>query len=340
MHRHTLQSPGRRRRPLGVLLALTVLAATTLARADADPHALLARMNQALAALDYDGVATYTQGDDLAVVRVTHVREGGEVRERLVHLNGARREIRRSGDRVECVMRRGDEILQLARSIPAGPFVRTFTPSLQQVPEHYRLTVGRMNRVADRPASELLIRPRSDDRYGYRIWLDDETGLLLRYELLDTRSNRRIEIFQFTEIDIGEAVAPIRFEAVSGEDMVVQELMLAETRTGSEDSDTGGWQPEWLPQGFEVAARDRRMVPRSLRAVSTRVYSDGLASFSVFVEPVSHARQIQDLSQRRGGTVAVIRTLQGAAGAALVTVVGEIPPQTAERVASRIRASQ
>lgn len=321
-------------------------------RAGDDPAALLHRMNQALSMLDYDGISTYVQGDDVAVLRLAHSSDRGVPREHLVHLNGPPREIRRLGDRVLCVMRRGDEILELARSVPAGPFVRAFTPSLDRVPAHYRLAAGRMDRVAGRTARELVVRPRQDDRYGYRLWLDDETGLLLRYELLDMRVGRRLEIFQFTQLVTGAAVAPLEFEPIADADMVVIELFLAEgaaaagaaavAAAGGAAVDQGaarspGWQPGWLPPGFELAAQDRRTVPRSLRDVSTRMYSDGLASFSVFVEPAGSQHPTRDLQRRRGGTVAISRAVRDESISALVTVVGEIPAHTAERIARRIR---
>lgn len=330
----------RRRVPGPRIPALAVLALAlgvwSLA-AQAEPQDLLLRMNAALAQLDYQGIATFVRDDELSVLRVVHVVVDGEQRERLVHLNGPHREILRQGDRVVCLMRPGDDLLALGRGVPAGPFVRAFTRGWGRIPEHYRLVEGRMDRVGGRPARELLIRPRDRDRYGHRLWIDDATGLLLRSELLDpSTARRRLEIFQFTELSVGPGVDPAAAEPEASGDVVWQELMLADA-DGNGPPDTAAWTVGWHPEGFLLAAADRRTKPRSLRQVSTLLFSDGIASFSVFVEPLARSAPLSEGSTRRGGTVAVTRALDGAGGRALVTVVGEIPMRTAERVARSVR---
>jgi len=67
------------------------------------------------------------------------------------------------------------------------------------------------------------------------------------------------------------------------------------------------------------------------------MYSDGLAAFSVFIEdmPVSGALNVVS---RSGATVAVSEIVTGGPDDAhhLVTVVGEIPTATAQRIAHSI----
>ncbi len=79
----------------------------------------------------------------------------GVQRERLVHLNGAPREIVRTGDEVECILQPGDEILALESSIPAGPFARAFSRAFEDVSDHYTLSLHGMDRVANRAAIRL-----------------------------------------------------------------------------------------------------------------------------------------------------------------------------------------
>jgi sigma-E factor negative regulatory protein RseB len=328
-------SAGAGRRLRGAALAL--LAGVCSAAGAADPRDVLLRMNAALAQLDYEGVVTYVRDDQLSVLRVVHVVVDGEQRERLVHLNGPRREIVRRGDRVICVLSPGDDILALARTIPAGPFVRAFTRGWDRIPEHYRLSEGRMERIAGRPARELLIRPLDENRYGHRLWIDDATGLLLRSEVLDpTGFHRRLEVFQFTELRVGPGIDPAEAEPDASDDVVQQELMLADAGP-AEGMATSPWSVAWRPDGFTLAATDRRTKPRSMRKVSTLLFSDGVASFSVFVEPVSDPRRLRERSTRRGGTVAVMKVLGADGPGTLVTVVGEIPLRTAERVARSVR---
>jgi len=168
-----------------------------------EPRRWLDDMNRAFSELSYDGVFSYFSGDDLASLRVVHMVVDGQQRERLVHLNGAPREIVRRGDEVQCIVMPGDALLELEQSIPSGPFARSFVRRYDQISDHYGLSLSGQDRVADRVAVRLAVTPRDDHRYGYRLWLDKETRLLLRSELLSS-NGERLEIFQFNQIRLGE----------------------------------------------------------------------------------------------------------------------------------------
>ena len=72
--------------------------------------------------------------------------------------------------------------------------------------------------------------------------------------------------------------------------------------------------------------------------VSSLMYGDGLSRFSVFIEPVS-GKAATDTRTQLGPTVAVSRRLTTPKGDTLVTVVGEIPLGTAERIALSLRSA-
>ena len=92
----------------------------------------------------------------------------------------------------------------------------------------------------------------------------------------------------------------------------------------------------WLPPGFRFAAADIRRVPSSLRAVNTLMYTDGLAAFSLFIEGMPESGAAEMVS-RNGATVAVTHLISGAENEPhLVTLVGEIPVPTAQRIARSV----
>jgi sigma-E factor negative regulatory protein RseB len=91
-----------------------------------------------------------------------------------------------------------------------------------------------------------------------------------------------------------------------------------------------------LPPGFELSSAAARKDPDSKSLVTSLMYDDGLARFSVFIEPVSGAA-VTDIRTQLGPTVAVSRRLTTPKGDAMVTVVGEIPIGTAERIALSMR---
>lgn len=291
-------------------------------------------MNRAFVERNYDGVFSYFDGTDLSTLRVVHSVVDGVQRERLVHLNGAPREIIRRGDDVTCVLQPGDEMLALQASIPSGPFARVFSRSLDGVTDNYELTLQGTDRIADRSTTVLELSPRDHDRYGYRLWLDEETGLLLRSELIDM-AGARLEIFQFAHVTIDAPIAISALEPEHRDGAVTSHLTLApsqQTRTPGKSR----WHAAWVPSGFAMAAWDLRRTPATRAPVNTLMYSDGLAAFTVFIEDMPESGAATFVS-RNGATVAVTHMTSGPGDRAfLVTVVGELPVDTAQRVARSI----
>jgi sigma-E factor negative regulatory protein RseB len=96
------------------------------------------------------------------------------------------------------------------------------------------------------------------------------------------------------------------------------------------------WRAGWVPSGFIMAAWDVRQTPTTLKDVNTLMYSDGLAAFSVFIEDMPDVGA-GSLISRNGATVAVTHVATADGGEAhLVTVVGEVPTPTAQRVARSV----
>ncbi|MEQ8857820.1 MAG: MucB/RseB C-terminal domain-containing protein [Pseudomonadales bacterium] len=315
-----------------VWLAVALGAASAAAES---PRQWLDDMNRAFSELSYDGVFSYFSGHDLASLRVVHMVVDGEQRERLVHLNGAPREIVRRGDEVACIMMPGDALLELEESIPSGPFARAFVRRYDRISENYGLSFFGEDRVADRVAVRLAVTPLDDDRYGYRLWLDKVTRLLLRSELVDG-DGQRLEIFQFNQIRFGDAVEPAMLEPDGKDGSLVSHLTLATKQPEPVASSEVSWQVGWLPEGFSMAAADIRRAPSSLKAVDTMMYSDGLAAFSLFVEDMPDSGAASMVS-RNGATVAVTHRVEISDRAPyLVTLVGEIPTPTAQRIARSV----
>jgi len=330
----------------GLLVAFAVCAD------DDDPRRWLDDMNRAFSDLSYDGIFSYYSGEELATLRIVHMVIDGEQRERLVHLNGAPREILRHGEEVVCVVEPGDALLALGETIPVGPFAGAFVRSYNRISDYYGLTFFGDDRVADRVAVRLSIKPLDTHRYGYRLWLDRETRLLLRSELIDV-DGERLEIFQFNQISLGDRVDPEALEPEARDGAQVSHLTLATKQAQPLEKQALDWHPGWLPDGFDIVVADVRRTPDSAQTVSRMMYSDGLAAFSLFIEDLPEP-EAGGMESRNGATVAVTHLVRradalsagaeatgeetgGTAQAHLVTVVGEIPMETAHRIARSIR---
>jgi sigma-E factor negative regulatory protein RseB len=330
-------------RSILVVLAGTLASAQAAATNEAAGPATDARtpaqwiefMSRAFAERSYDGILSYFDGEDLSTLRVVHAVVDGVEQERLVHMDGPMREIVRRDDDVFCILDPDDEILELESSIPAGPFSRAFASTLDEAADQYDLTLEGRDRVAGRAAVRILVAPRDHDRYAYRLWIDEGKGLLLRSDLLDADGGR-LEIVQFTDIRIDEPIDPAALERASRIGAVTNRLTVR-AEAPPPDVAASQWRLDWMPAGFAMAASEWRHPGQQSRALATQMYSDGLAAFSVFIEEMP-AEGASNLVSRKGATVAVTHRTAGPDGVPhLVTVVGEVPTATAERVARAVR---
>jgi len=314
-------------------------------RADVSAHQLLRQMDAAFSDLAYDGVFSYLMGDDLASLRVVHKVIDGVRRERLVHLNGAPREIVRAGETVSFLVMPGDDLYGLGRSIDSGPFARAFVREFDRIDSTYRVTKTGHGRVAGRQAVKVEVRPKDHHRYGYKLWLDRDTALLLRSELVDHKGNK-LEIFMFNQLKLGESVLDDALTPLQAHDTEVSLLTLKPPAVEQREAANARvsrtqWHPQWVPAGFKIASADdsrddsltrKSPAKRSLGLSLSRVmYSDGIATFSLYVEPMPASGAARLLS-KNGATVALNHKVRGRSGPYLVTLVGEIPVQTAQNI--------
>lgn len=287
---------------------------------DDEPAAWLRKMSDALRSQNYDGIFTYMRGSTFDTVRIVHASVDGNEVERLFNMNGEVRELFRENDEARCYHPKhadGDPLSVHDHSVQIGPFSPAFSDRVLASRNLYRLSLHGEDRIAGRAAIKLAISPGNNDRYGYRIWLDEETGLLLQSHLID-RGNVK-EVFQFTSLTVGEEIAETQLaSSISGE-TVSHPL----TFDSGERMEKPVLRVNWLPDGF-----------RPVRVRGNRLhFSDGLATFSVFVEKAD-AAALPDMVTTMGGTVVITRRLKDSGPQ--ITVVGEVPVQTAKRVAESV----
>ncbi|HAB06017.1 MAG TPA: nucleoside transporter, partial [Alcanivorax sp.] len=200
------------------------------------------------------------------------------------------------------------------------------------IPEQYNVLVDGDGRVAGRVTTRMRVAPLDNHRYGYRLWVDRDSSLLLKSEMVDT-SGLAVERVEFVSLDLEPGLKRSDFQLPR----VIAERSLetvAAARSERVHVDAG-----WLPSGFEAADRDRR-VAGMRQPVTAQSYTDGLATFTLFVESVA-SDQVEEGISRVGPTVAISRVQNLGERIYLMTLVGEIPQPTAERImeAVAIRAT-
>ncbi|WP_292741441.1 sigma-E factor regulatory protein RseB domain-containing protein, partial [Methylophaga sp. UBA2687] len=144
---------------------------------------LLERMSQAAKQLNYEGVFAYQSGKTFQSVRIYHRNDDGNESERLVSLNGSAREVLRSNDTVTCINPDGKQVNVSQRPLGRG-FPSDLPRRLRSATPFYELKLGGEDRIAGKLTQRLDIKPVDNYRYGYRLWMDKETDLLLKSELI------------------------------------------------------------------------------------------------------------------------------------------------------------
>ncbi|HEY9035267.1 MAG TPA: MucB/RseB C-terminal domain-containing protein [Pseudomonadales bacterium] len=292
-----------------------------------EAHAWLDRMSHAQREVSYEGVFVYEQGAAMHSLRIAHAVVDGLESERLVSLDGEPREVIRKGHEISCI-HPGDEKVRLDHAVPAGPFAQRFFGEPVQGLAAYQPQMGKPVRVAGRAAVSVILKAQDEWRYSHVLVLDSETGLLLRSEIVDA-AGRVLERFQFTALTIGTVDAAALQPSAGGHAVPHH---MAHTNDAAA-STTQAWVLEWVPAEFTMAMSD---VNRSLgEQAGVQMYTDGLAVFSVFVEPIQH--QAPEMLMQHGATVVYSKTVMINHQPLAVTVVGEIPVLAARRLAASVR---
>ncbi len=191
-------------------LVLVTTAGVAVSHADEIDEWLM-KLDRASGNLNYEGTFIYVHGTNIEVMRVFHQANDNVVRERIYSLNGAAREIVRDMEQVWCYLPEKQVGVHQYRQ-SAKPNFPDFLPQrLGDLREHYEIELGPTDRIADRAARQILIRPKDEYRYGLDLSVDVETGLLLKAILIDALS-QPIEQYMFTDLRIGEPIPLAQLE--------------------------------------------------------------------------------------------------------------------------------
>lgn len=304
---------------LGSLLCL-LLASSAVGANTSSAHQLLKKMSEAGSSVNYRGSFAYVNSSSLESFRVLHwVDDEGVEFERIEHLSGPEREVVRRIPSDTCA-RFGDTLLQ-------GRVTR-LASGLAEIDDFYQVILQGEERVAGRQVHIVQIIPKDNMRYGYVLGLDKETGVLLQSLLLDEQQ-RLMERFQFIDFEVNPDLTQLSSDGISSSEERSDSSSVdcsAERAEGPTD-----WVLHWVPSGFEFSGEkqlgeDTRML----------MYTDGLATFSVFLQPTGDQLRVEARAQW-GATTAYMGTVSNGAREYRLSVVGEIPSGVAERLAQDIR---
>ena len=299
---------------------------------DPEARAWLERMSRALSSQSYEGRFFHLRQSRSESMRIIHrVDSKGRITERLVSLDGSGREIIRNDDEVICYLPDKKVVLVEKRTennslVSALPVYNDALESLYKIERS-----GGVVKALGRKTQIIEVRPRDQYRYGYRLWLDQETAMPLKSQLCDN-NGKVIEQILFAELNLRDRIPAGELKAsISGEGY--HWLRQDDAPVASVTNAVMGWSVARLPAGFRLTTWRMQVIAGSPTPVRHLVYSDGLASVSVFIEPRGAQVLPQQGLSKVGAAFAYSRDLDGHQ----VTAVGEVPAATVEAIATGVR---
>ena len=295
--------------------------------AASEVRAWLMRIHEAASHRNFQGTFVVRGGGAVSSARIAHFCEGPNQYERSESLDGQTRHVYRRNDLVHTVWPTARVALVEQRTLLAS-FPALLQAGDDRIVDFYNVRPDGVERVAGHEANVLLVKPKDAFRYGYRLWADQASGLLLRADVLGERGEV-METSAFSEVTIGVKPQPetvlLPMNRLDG--YRVLRPVLTATRLEAE-----GWTLRQPAPGFRQVSCVKRPLdgpgPADKDGVEPQVlqtiYSDGLTYVSVFIEPFNARRHLRQML----ATVGATQTLMLQQGEWWVTVVGDVPPAT------------
>lgn len=307
-------------RALGVLCVL--FAGGALAQS-ADALGWLRRIQDATRSLSYSGTFVYQHGGRSETSRITRYVDASGAIEKLEVLDGVPRELVRTRETVKCFL--PDAKLVKVERRTGREFPALLPEQLGSLAGHYDITLGETRRIGGYECRAVVLTPRDNLRFGYRLYADARSGMLMKAVTFDA-GGHDIEQFMFTQLTLGRVTRDMvkpRHPATAA--WRVEDV-------GAVPANLPGWALSSELPGFHKVIELKRMLGDS-RPVNQMVYSDGLAAVSVFIEPVGVRTQAVRTGLASMGAINIYRR---EVAHHVITVVGEAPALSVQRIADAV----
>ena len=310
-----------------------LLTAGLSVHAKSEGHELITKMLDQVDKVNYQGSFVYIHNGRMDSMEITHGVIDGEIKEKLVSLNGEPRKVVRDHEETTCVW----PLRKLVTVDPSSFYhgIPTIVPKeLGSFEEFYKVIPRSMTRVANQYCKTLDIKPVDNFRYGYKLCIQPDTGMLLRAKMIHPRG-RVLEEVMFTELEYLDSVDEDFFKLdVDTTGFAFRKSTYTDDKSNPVTDNP--WQFSSLPPGFTVSKVTQSRMPASNEVVKHMVLSDGVATVSVFIMKPNSPDKIREGISHRGSISAFskgIKDLQ-------ITVLGEVPDETVRLIGSSIEAKE
>lgn len=310
-------------RTLGI--ALVLWGGLVQAQTSPDGMALLRKIYLATERLSYSGTFVYQQGDRTETSRITRVTGAGGDIERVEVLDGMPREIVRTRDTVRCYLPESQTV-KVERRIDQRAFPGMLPEHISELARSYAVTRGEKVRIAGYDCEAVVLTPKDDLRYGYKLWADVNSGMLLKARTFN-RKGETVEQFTFTQFAIGNVPRDQVRTRHAAQSWRIEDAAVAPANLARSGWSVGAGLP-----GFRKITEVTRKLSDA-RPVGQMVFSDGMAALSVFIEPMAGRKD----SARPGlSSLGSFHIYTREVANHVVTVVGEAPAASVQRIANQV----
>ena len=315
-------------------LAISLLSAQAVAVADevADDTALdawqvLEKSAYAARELNYEGQFTYVNGEQKRVVDIKHMNYGGREVARNIVLGANHREVYSQGENVVIFQPTSSNVV-IKKTRGKNLFPAMLPTDLNTIKAHYVASLKGTEFVAEREAHVVELNPKDEYRYSYKVWSDVKFGLMLKMALLNT-DNKTLEQIYFNNVSMLNSQNNLNwFEPkIDMNKSYITEATEAITHVANDTTVTTD-----LPAGYKEVDHIQRAVKGKDAVVDQLIFSDGIASVSLFIEPLSKGQRPKKGHMYMGSTNMCANVVDGRQ----IIVVGEVPEKTVKSIARAV----
>ncbi|WP_217516559.1 sigma-E factor regulatory protein RseB [Vibrio metschnikovii] len=308
------------------VLALFSLHVTQAFAEELSAEALLHQMNDASQHLNYELSYILLKKNSIEPLLYRHARQDDQQFAHLIYLSGPVREVIRRGNEVSYI-EPGVDPFTIESGTMVAPTIPMLNSDVAKLGQYYDFVKMGRAREAGAACQVLRIVPKDGLRYSYVLWIDEHSSLPLRADLVD-RDGEVLEQYRTISYSINDQLATL----MSGLNKVQLPEVLSLPKGNIQQT---FWQVGWKPDGFQPLELNRYRMAMTERLVESQMFSDGLFNFSVYVSVRDdHSLKGQLVRQGRRTLHSVIN------GDNEISVVGDIPPATAQRIAQSITFSR
>ncbi|VAW61653.1 hypothetical protein MNBD_GAMMA08-1348, partial [hydrothermal vent metagenome] len=223
----------------------------------------------------------------------------------------------------------GKRLVTISDSVNKRPLHAILPENYQKLMKYYAMKLAGEDRIANKVTQIIQMVPRDKHRYGYTFWLDKQSGMLLKCDLIN-ENNQVLEQLMYSDIEL-LSQAPQRD--------IDQRLLATYKQVNLQDkSETVSkiWRASQLPTGFSLS-RSVYIPPQHNHAKTFHmVFSDGMASVSVFIEGRDKMKK-PVLGQSSMGKV---NAYSAYVNDTYITAIGEVPVSTVRMIALSMQPAQ